>query len=72
MIKNIAAQGIAVVVITHIMAQAFQVADRIVVVRQGAVVGDVQSADTSPDAIVQLITGEALPGQARNARVSNP
>ncbi len=72
MIKNIAAQGIAVVVITHIMAQAFQVADRIVVVRQGTVVGDLQSADTSPDAIVQLITGEALPGQARNARVSNP
>ncbi len=72
MIKNIAAQGIAVVVITHIMAQAFQVADRIVVVRQGTVVGDLRSADTSPDAIVQLITGEALPGQARNARVSNP
>jgi D-xylose transport system ATP-binding protein len=31
MIKRIAAQGIGVVIITHIMAQAFQVADRMVV-----------------------------------------
>ncbi len=68
MIKNIAAQGIAVVVITHIMAQAFQVADRIVVLRQGVVVGDLKSRSTSPDAIVQLITGEALPGQLERAK----
>ena len=35
MVKRIAAQGIGVVIITHIMAQAFQVADRIVVIRHG-------------------------------------
>src|SRR3954463_12870502 len=52
MIKRIAAQGIGVVVITHIMAQAFQVADRIVVIRQGVVAGDVATKDTSPDAVV--------------------
>jgi len=40
MIRRIAAQGIGVVVITHIMQQAFQVADRIVVIRQGVVAGD--------------------------------
>lgn len=60
MIKNIAAQGIGVVIITHIMTQAFQVADRIVVIRQGKVVGDLAAAETSPDEVVQLITGEAL------------
>ena len=60
MIKQIAAQGIGVVVITHIMAQAFQVADRIVVIRQGMVAGDVRDRrDTRPDEIVRLITGEA-------------
>jgi D-xylose transport system ATP-binding protein len=72
MIKQIAAQGIGVVIITHIMAQAFQVADRIVVIRQGEVAGDLIARETSPDEIVQLITGEALPGQARITRVSNP
>ena len=60
MIRNIAAQGIGVVVITHIMAQAFQVADRIVVIRQGLVVGDVPCADTSPDQVVRMITGESM------------
>jgi D-xylose transport system ATP-binding protein len=58
MIKRIAAQGIGVVVITHIMAQAFQVADRLVVIRQGRVAGDVRRDRTSPDEIVEMITGE--------------
>ncbi len=68
MIKSIAAQGISVVIITHIMGQAFQVADRIVVLRQGTVVSDVFSAKTSPDEVVQMITGETLPGVAQKAR----
>ncbi|HKP23110.1 MAG TPA: ATP-binding cassette domain-containing protein [Dongiaceae bacterium] len=67
MIKRIAAQGIGVVIITHIMAQAFQVADRIVVIRQGVVAGDVKRTATSPDEVVRMITGEALQGQAQQA-----
>lgn len=67
MIKRIAAQGIGVIVITHIMAQAFQVADRIVVIRQGRVAGDVKRTATSPDEIVQMITGEAIESQAQQA-----
>ncbi|HEV8388295.1 MAG TPA: ATP-binding cassette domain-containing protein [Dongiaceae bacterium] len=67
MIKRIAAQGIGVVIITHIMAQAFQVADRIVVIRQGKVAGDVKRSATSPDEVVQMITGEAIEGQAQQA-----
>ena len=60
MIKRIAAQGIGVIVITHIMTQAFQVADRIVVIRQGIVAGDVAARKTSPDEVVRMITGETL------------
>ncbi len=59
MIKRVAAQGIGVVIITHIMAQAFQVADRIVVIRQGKVAGDVARGRTSPDDVVGMMTGEA-------------
>jgi D-xylose transport system ATP-binding protein len=61
MIRRIADQGIGVVVITHIMQQAFQVADRIVVIRQGVVAGDVPARETSADAVVRMITGEAEP-----------
>lgn len=59
-IRHVANQGIGVVIITHIMQQAFQVADRIVVIRQGVVAGDVATKDTSPDAVVNMITGETL------------
>ena len=58
MIRRVAAQGIGVVIITHIMQQAFQVADRIVVIRQGVVAGNVQTRDTSPDQVIDMITGE--------------
>jgi D-xylose transport system ATP-binding protein len=67
MIKRIAAQGIGVVIITHIIAQAFQVADRIVVIRQGRVAGNLPRAAATADQIVQMITGEAVNGQAQQA-----
>ena len=69
MIKQVASRGVGVVIITHIMPQAFQVADRIVVIRQGVVAGDVQRSQTSPDEVVRMITGEALAG-AGPARVA--
>ena len=62
MIRHVANQGIGVVIITHIMQQAFQVADRIVVIRQGVVAGDVATSQTSPDAVINMITGEAVAG----------
>ncbi len=58
MVRRIADQGIAVIFITHIMAQAFQVADRVVVIRQGKVAGDAKCKDTNQDEVVRMITGE--------------
>jgi D-xylose transport system ATP-binding protein len=75
MIKKIASQGIGVVIITHIMAQAFQVADRMVVIRQGLVAGDVRTQDATADDIVRMITGEALkppPATSGEARQTGP
>jgi D-xylose transport system ATP-binding protein len=67
MIKHVAAQGIGVMIITHIMAQAFQVADRIVVLRHGLIAGDVLRTATGLDEVVRMITGEAVQGQAQQA-----
>jgi D-xylose transport system ATP-binding protein len=68
MIKRVAAQGIGIVIITHIMQQAFQVADRIVVIRQGRVVGDVAHDKTNPEEVIKMITGEATIGRASETR----
>jgi D-xylose transport system ATP-binding protein len=64
MVKRIAAQGIGVMIITHIMQQAFAVADRMVVIRQGKVAGDVERARTNLDDVIEMITGESLAAQA--------
>ncbi|HEX9903530.1 MAG TPA: ATP-binding cassette domain-containing protein [Propylenella sp.] len=58
MVERVRRQGIGLIMITHVMAQAFQVADRIVVMRHGAVVGAVATEDTSPDEVVRMITGD--------------
>jgi D-xylose transport system ATP-binding protein len=72
MVKRIAAQGIGVVFITHAMAQAFQVADRLVVIHQGIVAGDVQKSRTSPEAVERMITGEAVTARAQHSRPNGP
>jgi D-xylose transport system ATP-binding protein len=58
MVERVRAQGIGLIMITHVMAQAFQVADRIVVLRHGIVAGDVETESTSPDEVVRMITGD--------------
>jgi D-xylose transport system ATP-binding protein len=58
MVERVRAQGIGVILITHVMAQAFAVADRIIVLRHGVVAGNVATAKTSPDEVVYMITGD--------------
>ena len=57
-VERVRAQGIGVMLITHVMAQAFSIADRIVVMRHGVVAGDLRVEDTTPDEVVRLITGD--------------
>jgi D-xylose transport system ATP-binding protein len=57
MVERVRARGVGVMIITHVMAQAFAVADRIVVLRHGIVAGNVRTEDTSPDEVVRMITG---------------
>jgi D-xylose transport system ATP-binding protein len=61
MVRRVSAQGIGVILITHIMQQAFMVADRIVVLRQGIVAGDRRASETTQTEVVQMITGEVEP-----------
>ena len=65
LLGRIRRQGVAIVVITHNVLHAFQVADRIVVLRHGRVTGERTVRSTSAEEIVALITGElATPAPA--------
>jgi ABC-type sugar transport system ATPase subunit len=63
LIKRMADRGIAVVVVTHNLPIAFEVADRIVVLNRGRKVADVPTGKTDNDSVVGWITG-AKPPQA--------
>jgi D-xylose transport system ATP-binding protein len=56
LIEQVKARGVAVIVITHNVLHAFQVADRMVVLHQGRVAGVRRRQDTSHEEIVALIT----------------
>jgi simple sugar transport system ATP-binding protein len=59
LIRNLKSQGIAVILISHRLTDVFAVCDRIVVLRQGAVIADDPTVQTSMNAVVSHIVGAA-------------
>jgi D-xylose transport system ATP-binding protein len=57
LIKRLREEGHAVVVISHNLADVFEVADRIFVLRLGRQAGDFPARDTSQEDVVAAITG---------------
>ena len=57
LIRTLRAQGIAVILISHRLTDVFAVCDRIVVLRQGAVIADDPTHETSMNAVVAHIVG---------------
>ncbi|MER9139575.1 ATP-binding cassette domain-containing protein [Mesorhizobium sp. M0830] len=58
-IAHVRDQGIAVIIVTHNMTHAFEIADRIVVMHQGRVAGNVPTAQTTHEDVIRMITGDA-------------
>ncbi|MEJ3404302.1 ATP-binding cassette domain-containing protein [Rathayibacter sp. YIM 133350] len=57
LVKRLAEQGVAVVIISHNLVDVFQVADYISVLYLGQMVASVRTADTNNDDVVGYITG---------------
>jgi signal transduction histidine kinase/ABC-type multidrug transport system ATPase subunit len=58
-------QGTTILLACHDIDQMFRLADRIVVLRQGRIVGDLRTADAHPDDVVALISGQQADTSAR-------
>jgi ribose transport system ATP-binding protein len=58
-LKQHARKGLAVVFISHRMDEVFEVSDRVVVMRNGDVVGDVATTATRRSDLIALMLGEA-------------
>lgn len=57
LIRRLREQGLAVVVISHNLADVFEVVDRVIVLRLGRKVGAFNIKDTTPEQVVSAITG---------------
>jgi len=62
LVREMRAQGLPVVMISHNLAHVFDIADRITVMKTGVVAGSRRTAETSRDEILRLIvTGREAP-----------
>jgi signal transduction histidine kinase/ABC-type multidrug transport system ATPase subunit len=58
-------EGTTILLISHDIEQMFRLADRIIVLRQGRIVADVDPVVAHPDDIVALMSGQAVDVSAR-------
>jgi D-xylose transport system ATP-binding protein len=68
LIGRLRERGLGVVVISHNLANVFEVADRIVVLRLGRTAGDFKAEQTTEEHVVSAITGIGEGGNGRDAR----
>lgn len=62
LIRRLREQGLAVVVISHNLADVFEVVDRVVVLRLGRRVGSFDVKNTTPEQVIASITGAEFGG----------
>ncbi|MGD0553667.1 MAG: ATP-binding cassette domain-containing protein [Streptosporangiaceae bacterium] len=65
LIQELHKQGTTILLACHDIDQMFRVADRIVVLRQGKVIADLEPARTHPDDVVALLSGQEPDATAR-------
>ena len=65
LITSLRLQGTTILLVSHDVEQMFRLADRIVVLRHGRVVGDIRTDSGHPDEVTALISGQPLDSSAR-------
>ncbi len=60
LVRQLRDEGIALIYIGHRMAEVYELADRVAVLRDGAYVGTLDRAETTPEALVRLMVGRDL------------
>ena len=60
MLRRLRDEGKAVILVTHKLREIMAITDRVTVMRQGAVVGEVATAETSPRELAEKMVGRAV------------
>lgn len=70
-VRELAAQGVGVIFVTHFLNQVYELTNRICVLRNGRLVGDHATADLPRRQLVDLMLGRSL-NEARHVRTPAP
>jgi ribose transport system ATP-binding protein len=60
LIRKLKADGVAIIYISHRMAEVFELGDRITVLRDGRRIGEVDPAKTTPGDLVRMMVGRTV------------
>lgn len=63
LIRQLRENHVTVIFVSHRLEEVFEIADRIVVLRDGQMVGAMQRSETTPDRVVELMVGRAVERQ---------
>lgn len=58
--RNMAKEGCAIIIITHKLHEVMEISDRVTVLRKGTTVGTLNTKDTSPKELTDLMVGKAV------------
>ncbi|OWY29343.1 sugar ABC transporter ATP-binding protein [Herbaspirillum robiniae] len=59
-VRRLRDEGLAIIYISHRMAEVYALADRVTVLRDGGFVGELTPAEVNPNRIVQMMVGRSL------------
>jgi D-xylose transport system ATP-binding protein len=58
--RQLSARGVAIIFVSHRLAEVFEISDRIVIMRDGRISGALRTGETSRDAVVDLMIGRRV------------
>jgi ribose transport system ATP-binding protein len=59
-VRQLRSEGLAIIYISHRMAEVYELADRLSVLRDGEYVGELKKADFSADKVIEMMVGRRL------------
>ncbi len=59
-LRNMKKQGCAIIIITHKLNEVMEISDRVTVLRDGETIGTVNTAETNPQQLTEMMVGKAV------------
>jgi ABC-type uncharacterized transport systems, ATPase components len=71
-LRNMKADGKAIIIITHKLHEVMDVSDKVAVLRKGKYIGTVNTSDTSPQGLTDMMVGRAVTLNINRPKYDNP